>query len=133
MFKKHIVFAVCLGLSSNAFASSLDAWDAFKAKVTSACEKAAPHLRDLRDYHITVDPHGSESYGMAVIRGTSESSEDAVMCVCVYDKKTGKAEIGSEIKDPPVSRSQSLHETPSSAQATLDDTKGLNGIDASVR
>lgn len=48
----------------------------------------------------TVDPFGSQTYGMALIRGTARGAADVrIMAICVYDKVTNTAEIGGELSD----------------------------------
>jgi len=46
---------------------------------------------------VTVDPYGSEHYGMALLTGKPKGAKGSVGYLCVYDKKTKKVEIGSEL------------------------------------
>jgi hypothetical protein len=124
MLNKIIIIMLFMGISVNSFASSSDAWKKFRQEVITSCEKAAPELSGLDGYHIMPDPFGTESYGMAIIRGIS-GDMTPVFHICVYDKKTGKAEVGSEIREehPKVSRIKGPR---------LDDIGGLNGINAAT-
>ncbi|WP_338021851.1 hypothetical protein [Aquabacter cavernae] len=81
-----------------ALASSSDAWDEFRVKVRAACLKAA--APQIPTGKAVVDPFGSESYGLAVVTGTPKGGSKAAMLICVYDKTSGKAEIGSELPLP---------------------------------
>lgn len=91
-------FLAALVLASAAGASAPDAWAEFRTKVQAACLKAAaPHIPAAK---AVVDPFGSESYGLAVVTGTPKGGKQAVMMVCVYDKRSGKVEIGSELPLP---------------------------------
>jgi len=85
-----------LALCGPAFASSDDAWDAIRADVAAKCLAAAAPLFETAK--ATVDPFGSESYGLALIRGTAKGpSETRITAICVYDKKTKAVEIGGEL------------------------------------
>ncbi|MCU0848618.1 MAG: hypothetical protein MUD12_12095 [Spirochaetes bacterium] len=98
--KKAIVFAVALfmisvGLFSGRIvkASSSDAWEEFGINVKKACIKLAPP--ELKKPSIAVDEYGSESYGIAVLQGVRDGV--FVSYVCVYDKKSEKAELSGAI------------------------------------
>ena len=78
-----------------AHASSDDAWSGFRADVGKACIAAAKGL--IADGKTLVDPYGSEHYGLAVISGKAVGAKATISAICVYDKKTKKAEIGGEI------------------------------------
>jgi hypothetical protein len=88
-----------LPLSANtALASSDEAWGQFGADVSKACVTAAKELID--NGRALTDPYGSEHYGMAIVTGRPKGVKNAkttVSAICVYDKKTKKAEIGGEI------------------------------------
>ncbi|MFB9951431.1 hypothetical protein ACFFP0_21490 [Rhizobium puerariae] len=83
-----------LGLTA-AHASSDDAWSEFRAEVDKACLAAAKGL--IENGKALVDPFGSESYGLAVVSGKSAGAKATISAICVFDKKTKKAEIGGEI------------------------------------
>lgn len=78
-----------------AHASSDDAWSEFRAEVGKACVAAAKGL--IENGKALVDPFGSESYGLAVVSGKAVGAKAAISAICVFDKKTKKAEIGGEI------------------------------------
>ncbi len=46
---------------------------------------------------IAVDPFGTESYGVAVLSGKPRGAKGSVSYLCVMDKQSGKAELGSEL------------------------------------
>ncbi len=76
-------------------ASSDDAWAQFEKDVSKACITAAKGLID--NGRAVTDPYGSESYGMAVVSGKAKGAKATISTICVYDKKTKRAEIGGEI------------------------------------
>ena len=69
------------------FASSDDAWAAFRVEVAEACRTA---MGLEADDAILVEPFGSERFGYAV-----HQSESGPM-VCVYEKSTGTTEVGRD-------------------------------------
>jgi hypothetical protein len=97
--KKFIVFIFTLIVGvfwvfrGGLIASSPDAWEEFRTNVTRACTKLAPP--ELKNSTIVVDDYGSESYGIAILRGIQEKA--AVTYVCIYDKKLEKAELSGQI------------------------------------
>lgn len=82
-------------LATAAMAASEEEWRAFRAEVASACVAAAAPL--FASASATVDPFGSESYGLALLRGSARGSGADIAAICVYDKKSKAAEIGTEI------------------------------------
>ncbi len=79
-----------------AAASSDDAWDAFRKDVSEKCLDAAKPLFETAA--ATVDPFGSESYGLAVIKGKAVGTDAEISAICVYDKKAKTVEIGGELR-----------------------------------
>jgi hypothetical protein len=59
MLKKILLLIFCFGLPVNGFASSPDAWKAFREEVKPVCEQAAPELLKLHGYSIKMDPYGA--------------------------------------------------------------------------
>ena len=83
----------CLG--GPAMASSSDAWEALRASVRAKCLAAAgPHLKRIR---ISVDPFGSESYGLALVTGFESGAGAPSRRICVVGKRSGKAELGADL------------------------------------
>ncbi|NLS02767.1 hypothetical protein HGP14_05195 [Rhizobium sp. P32RR-XVIII] len=81
--------------AGSAVASSDDAWKEFAADVEAKCkEAAAPSVADAR---AVVDPFGSEHYGLALVTGRPKGANGFVTHICVYDKRSKAAEIGSEL------------------------------------
>ncbi|MCW5714038.1 MAG: hypothetical protein KIT43_05955 [Bauldia sp.] len=79
-------------------------WQAFRADVEAKCLAAADGLFETAT--AIVDPFGSQTYGMALIRGRARGADVSIMAICVYDKVTQVAEIGGELPDigaPPAS------------------------------
>ena len=67
-----VVLAAC------ATASSPDAWETFRQEVADACEAAA----GLETPAVTVDPFGTETYGLAAVTGIADDgAERTVICV----------------------------------------------------
>lgn len=87
--------AATLFLAAPALASSDDAWAEFAAKVKEKCLAASAGM--LEKPGIAVDPFGTESYGVAVLSGKPKGAAGTVTYLCVMDKKTEAAEIGSEL------------------------------------
>ena len=98
-FAGTLVGAVALALTTSiAAASSPDAWDAFRADVRAKCLAAAKGK--LTKVHIRVDLLGSESYGLALVRGLRrDAPRVSATRICVVPKgmlKSGKAELGDD-------------------------------------
>jgi hypothetical protein len=75
-----------------ASAASPDAWNSFRKDVEAACRTAA--AARMPEPQVVVDPFGSESYGLAFLRGLSPEDGATQSLVCIYDKKARTAEIG---------------------------------------
>ncbi len=95
---KPIVFAVAVAalVPLAASASSDDEWAAFRKDVADKCLAAAEPL--FASAKAIVDPFGSASYGLALIRGPAKGAEATkIAAICVYDKKAKTVEIGGEL------------------------------------
>lgn len=75
-------------LASPALASSEDAWVAFRADVLAKCRALVPQADRAT---IEVNPFGSEQFGAAIV--TIPAADGAERLVCIYDKRTGLAEL----------------------------------------
>lgn len=85
--------------STITYASSNDAWQKFRTEVEKTCKAATSSL--IKNPKMIVDPFGSESYGLAIVRGKSAyDNKHKLEIICVYDKKSKTVEIGSELKIP---------------------------------
>jgi hypothetical protein len=83
-------------VAAPSFAASDDAWEAFRADVALKCLAAAEAT--FVNAKATVDPFGSEHYGLAFVTGNARGAEaTAIRAICVYDKQTQAAELGSEL------------------------------------
>ena len=84
----RLVLAAALALSAPAaaFASSPDAWEAFRADVKAKC-LAAAQATGMKSPEVLVHPLGTETYGLAVLR------EGADKRICVYGKQTKTVEL----------------------------------------
>ena len=81
---------------TTARASSDDAWKQFAADVKSKCTAAL--AGQLVKPKLVVDPTGSEHFGLAIATGEIKGAKSQrASFVCVYDKVTKMAEIGSEL------------------------------------
>ena len=68
------------GTALPAMASSEEAWEQFANDVRTACVAAAAPL--IEDPHALVDPHGSEHFGLALMRGKAKGAETEVAVIC---------------------------------------------------
>ncbi len=101
MLKSLAIAAPALvAIVTPAVASSPDAWAEFASRVEQACLGATANT--LPDATASVDPFGSESYGLAVVTGNTSTGNSASI-ICVFDKRTEAVEIGSEIVPVPLS------------------------------
>lgn len=92
------LLAVAALPAAPALASAPDAWEQMRKSVETACLKAAAPL--LPTATVSVDPFGSENYGLAVLTGLPKGGKQRAMLICVYDKRRGTAEVGSEMPLP---------------------------------
>lgn len=97
-FPSLFFFILIMGVFSSftVHASSSDAWEEFEQSVRIQCSISFD--RSFSRYHIYIDPYGTESYGIAIARGTLKSSTglrapDSSM-VCIYNKQSKQAEVG---------------------------------------
>jgi hypothetical protein len=79
-----------------AMASSDEAWETFRETVSTACLAAAAPLLD--GAMATVDPFGSEHFGLAVLSGREPGGTVMRSVICAYDKATGRAEVGGALE-----------------------------------
>ena len=79
--------ALCAGTAE---ASSDDAWAAFAQTVETKCLAAAKDMLDAP--RAVVDP-----FGLAIVTGTAKGTTTEVSHICVMDKQTEAAELGSEL------------------------------------
>ncbi len=95
---KRLLSACVAGIvaaSSPAMAADEDSWEQFRIDVEAACLAAAEPLFETAE--AIVDPFGSQSYGLALIRGKARGADVTIMAICAYDKQTKVAEIGGEL------------------------------------
>lgn len=78
--------------SASTVAATTESVDAFRQQVGTACVEAAK--LSIGDGQASVDPTGSDSYGLAVVRS---SIDPKVAVICVYDKRTHHVELGSHM------------------------------------
>ena len=86
MVRLVLAAALALSVPAAAFASSPDAWEAFRADVKAKC-LAAAQATGMKSPEVLVHPLGTETYGLAVLR------EGADKRICVYGKQTKKVEL----------------------------------------
>ncbi|MEP9378493.1 hypothetical protein ABLE91_17390 [Aquabacter sp. CN5-332] len=97
-FLAGLCLLASLFMATAATASSDDSWGALRQAVETACLKAAS--ANLTGATATVDPFGSESFGLALLRGKPKGAKQPVMMICVYDKKRQRVELGGELEVP---------------------------------
>jgi hypothetical protein len=91
-----------LAVVQAAAASSDDAWASFRTDVSHACTVEAK--KHYTGPVVVVDPYGSTSYGVALIYARLAGAKGATpppglaTVVCIYDKKTKKAELSGEFR-----------------------------------
>jgi hypothetical protein len=90
-----VAFAGLVAAASPGMASAPDAWAAFREEVMAACLEAAKPLFETAV--ADVDPFGSQSYGLALVHGKAKGADAEIKAICVFDKKSKKAEIGGEL------------------------------------
>ena len=86
MVRLVLAAALALSVPAAAFASSPDAWEAFRADVKAKCLAAAQGA-GMKSPEVLVHPFGTERYGLAVLR------EGADKRICVYGKQTKTVEL----------------------------------------
>ncbi len=95
MRRARLLAGLALPLASaQALAASDAAWLEFRASVQKSCEKAVAGRLD--QVTVEVDPFGSESYGVALARGVSRDAKAPRVIVCIYDKRSKRAEASGE-------------------------------------
>ncbi len=92
---RNAAIVLALMLPGAAFASSEQAWDQFAKDTQQKCTDATADI--FRRSQVVVDPTGTQNYGVAIVFGRSKQAKGPAAVICVMDKKTGKAEIGSEL------------------------------------
>ncbi|MCC6917642.1 MAG: hypothetical protein IT548_00475 [Alphaproteobacteria bacterium] len=88
-------FAAAAALATGqtvAVATSAETIDTFRSQVGAACVEAAK--LSIGDGQASVDPTGSASYGLAVVRSNIDPK---LAVICVYDKRSGRIELGSHM------------------------------------
>lgn len=89
------MFSLLAGLvgTHTAHASSSDAWEEFRKDVHESCVAASQGAMNVT--RVEVDPHGSESYGFAVLYGFQTGEPKQKMLVCAYSKRDQTAEVSA--------------------------------------
>jgi len=77
--------------ASNLIASSADTWAEFRSDVKTKMEKEVK--TKFASYSIFIEPHGSDSYGVAIASGVSAGAKQPLTILGIYDKKSQKLEI----------------------------------------
>jgi hypothetical protein len=94
--------SLVLAVGQPATASSDDAWASFRTDVSRAC--AVEAKKRYADPVVVVDSYGAVSYGVALIYARLAGPKGATpppglaTVVCIYDKKTKKAELSGEFR-----------------------------------
>lgn len=82
-------------LPAVAMASSDEEWKKMAADIEKQCTEATSDI--FKKAQVAVDPTGSTNFGLAIVYGRSKEAKEPSAVICVYDKKTAKVEIGSEL------------------------------------
>lgn len=90
-----LMISLVVAGATPSFAATDAEWEKFAKDVRVACIKAAAPL--FEKAKAVVDPNGSESYGLALLRGKAKGAAANIQVICVYDKKAKKAEVGGEL------------------------------------
>lgn len=89
--------ALMLPFTHAALASSDEAWKALETDLNTKCEQAAaPHLKTVR---IVTDAVGTDKYAFAIAFGRLKNSQSRGSFICLYDKTTKTATLGSELSE----------------------------------
>lgn len=80
------------------YASTHEAWEEFRKDVEKTCKAATSDL--IENPKVILDPFGSASFGLAIVRGKSTYNKHKLEIICVYDKKSKAVEISGELKTP---------------------------------
>jgi len=110
-----------LGICFSCNASSPDAWEEFREEVFQAADSSA-NMR-LVDYTISVDPFGSDSYGVAIIQGKDSLAGEDLIYIAVFDKVTLSIELCGPFSTSDLAWWQSL----------LDDNRRLREKNEALR
>ncbi len=90
--------AAAIVAASIGAAVAQDADRQFRRDVRKACMAAASEV--LERPRVRLDRVGSESYGMGIVNGVAYDTGERERAICVYNKATGEAEIGSFMPKP---------------------------------
>jgi len=84
---------------SAALASSEAASAAFADELSAAC-LAAVEGGLFQSATAQVDPNGTQSYGVALLKGKPKTGKGTIAAICVYDKATKKVEVSGALPKP---------------------------------
>jgi len=81
-----LTIVICIiGIGFICLASTPEAWLEFRQAVRNAC---LDQVKDtIVNPEISVDPLGSESFGIAIAHGVSKETNKEILRVTIYDKK----------------------------------------------
>ncbi len=86
--------AAAVVAAAPAFAQNADR--EMRRTVREACKNLGSEV--FEDPKTLVDPTGSASYAMAIVRGVSFDTGERERAICVYNKATGEAELGAFLR-----------------------------------
>jgi len=107
-------------LPGAACASTSEEWTKMAKDVELKCGEATAAM--FRKSQVIVDPTGSENFGLAIVYGRSKAAKAPAAVICVYDKKTMKVEIGSELGKDVIRVRKPKPEGDTKASGSTDDT-----------
>lgn len=91
---KQWLASILVTLPMAAGGSTGKAWDEFRAAVERSCRALIPASDTIV---IEVNPFGSESYGAALMTVGGTDGHDRM--ICIFDKRSGLAEVTAPFAD----------------------------------
>lgn len=92
-----ILTSLALGLPMGAHASSEEAWDQLRKDLAESCTELAQAAMPEAKVDLRLNEYGSDSYAVALV--TSTASQGQELSVCIYDKRTGDAQLTTAFPD----------------------------------
>lgn len=92
-----ILTSLTLGLPMGAQASSEEAWEQLREDLAESCTELAQAAMPEAKVDLRLNEYGSESYAVALVISTAPQRQE--LSVCVYDKRSGKAQLTTAFPD----------------------------------
>ena len=85
------------GLPTGGQASTDKAWAQLRHDLQAACTDLASTADPAARIDLRLNEYGSESYAVALVTTTTRQGQD--MAVCIYDKRSGEAQMTTAFPD----------------------------------